>query len=88
MPATVVLKSAGKIESADAATGYEAYHDSIIRKQEYYHINAMAPAGAINSTVNDMAKWVITWINEGKFQGKEIIPASYYPQAISSQMVM
>lgn len=75
-------------KSAEPATGYEAYHDSIIRKQEYYHINAMAPAGAINSSVNDMANWVITWINGGKFKGKEVIPANYYSQAISSQMVI
>jgi hypothetical protein len=47
----------------------------------------MSPAGSINSSVNDMAKWVITWINGGKFEGKEVIPASYVSEAISSQMV-
>ncbi|MCO5934906.1 serine hydrolase [Mucilaginibacter sp. RB4R14] len=75
-------------KSKEPATGYEVYHDSVIRKMTYYHINAMAPAGAINSSVTDMANWVITWINNGKFKGKEIIPANYYTQAISSQMVV
>jgi hypothetical protein len=34
-----------------------------------------------------MAKWLITWINGGKFEGKEVLPASYVSEAISSQMV-
>lgn len=76
------------VKSPEPATGYEAYHDSIIRKQEYQHEGGSAPAGAINSSAADMAKWVIAWIGGGKFSGKEIIPADYYHQAISSQMVV
>lgn len=71
----------------DIAVGYGVRHDSIINKMNYYHIDAMAPAGSINSSVNDMAKWVITWINGGKYKGKEIIPSSYVNDAISAQMV-
>jgi CubicO group peptidase (beta-lactamase class C family) len=74
--------------SDDIATGYEVKKDSIIKKQEYYHINGMAPAGAINSSVNDMAKWVITWINNGKYNGKEIIPARHRTEAMSSQSII
>lgn len=36
----------------------------------------------------EMANWVITWINGGKFKGKEILPASYTTEAMSSQMVV
>jgi CubicO group peptidase (beta-lactamase class C family) len=74
-------------KSNDAAFGYSLRNDSIIEKTDYYHIRAMSPAGSINSSVNDMAKWVITWINGGKFEGREIIPASYVSEAMSSQMV-
>ena len=74
-------------KSDDAAFGYRLRSDSIIEKVDYYHIRGMSPAGSINSSVNEMAKWVITWINGGKFEGKEIIPASYISEAISSQMV-
>jgi CubicO group peptidase (beta-lactamase class C family) len=73
--------------SNDAASGYYLKSDSIIEKIDYYHIKALSPAGSINSSVNDMAKWVITWINGGKFDGKEVVPASYVSEAISSQMV-
>jgi hypothetical protein len=52
------------------------------------NIDALGPAGAINSNAKDMANWVMMWVNAGKFNGKEIIPASYYSQAISSQMVI
>ncbi|HEX4852402.1 MAG TPA: serine hydrolase, partial [Puia sp.] len=71
----------------DAAIGYELMKDSIIKKTDYYKIGAMGPAGAINSNVNDIANWLITWINGGKFNGKEIIPNTYSTEAISSQMV-
>ena len=75
-------------KSSDASKGYYIYKDSIIKKMDYYNIDAMGPAGSINSSVNEMANWVSTWMNGGKFKGKEIIPASYLSQAISSQMVV
>jgi CubicO group peptidase (beta-lactamase class C family) len=73
--------------SADASVGYYVQKDSLIKRLDYYNIDAMGPAGSINSSVNDMANWVITWINGGKFQGKEILPAQYVSEASSSQMV-
>lgn len=73
---------------SDAALGYTVFKDSIIKKTDYYDINAMGPAGSINSSVTEMANWVITWINGGKFNGKEILPANYVSQAMSSQMVV
>ncbi len=75
-------------KSADASIGYGLKKDSIINKLDYYNIDAMGPAGSINSNVLDMAKWVTTWINGGKYNGKEIIPAAYVTEAMSSQMVI
>lgn len=72
---------------SDASLGYGIKKDSIIDKLDYYHIDAMGPAGSINSSVNEMANWVITWINGGKFNGKEILPANYVANAMSAQMV-
>lgn len=71
----------------DFTFGYREQKDSVV-KMEYMNIDPMGPAGSINSTVKDMANWVITWIHGGKFNGKEVIPASYVSQAISSQMVV
>jgi len=75
-------------KNADASIGYGLKNDSIIKKLDYYHIDAMGPAGSINSCVTDMAKWVTAWINNGKFEGKQIIPETHRAEAITSQMVI
>jgi CubicO group peptidase (beta-lactamase class C family) len=75
-------------KDADASVGYYVKKDSVIKKMDYYNIDAMGPAGSINSSVTEMANWVITWINGGKFKGTQIIPAAYITEAMSSQMVI
>ncbi|WP_411767112.1 serine hydrolase [Winogradskyella sp. A3E31] len=76
------------MKSADnAAFGYEL-KDDVISKMDYYDIAAMSPAGSINSSVNDMSKWLMMWINDGKYNEKEILPANYIKEAMSSQMVV
>ncbi|HRH51449.1 MAG TPA: serine hydrolase [Panacibacter sp.] len=76
------------MNSSDKAFGYDVQKDSIIHRTDYYNIGSMAPAGSINSSVNDMAKWVTTWIYGGKYNGKEILPPGYVKDAMSSQMVI
>ena len=71
----------------DASLGYYVKNDSIIKKINYYNIDAMGPAGSINSNVNEMSNWMITWINGGKYREKEIIPGSFVKEAISAQMI-
>ncbi len=39
----------------------------------YRNIDAMAPAGAINSTVMDVSNWVIALINGGKYKGQNVL---------------
>ena len=74
--------------SPNAALGYGLKKDSVIYRESYYDIAAMGPAGSINSSVNDMSTWLITWLNKGKYKGKQILPESYVAEAISSQMVI
>lgn len=73
---------------SDVALPYTVSDKKEIKRLEYYNINGMGPAGSINSSVNDMANWLKVWTNEGKFKDKQILPASYITEAISSQMVM
>ena len=63
-----------------------ATKDSVILAIPYRNIDAMGPAGSVNSSAKDMAKWLITWINDGKYNGKEIFPSSYCNEAITIQM--
>lgn len=72
----------------NAALGYTVKKDSTIKRMDYYDIAAMGPAGAINSSANDMANWLRAWINDGKFEGKEVIPANYRREAISAQSIV
>ncbi|WP_047547808.1 serine hydrolase [Psychroserpens sp. Hel_I_66] len=73
--------------SSNASLGYEVKNDNI-KKMDYYDIAGMSPAGSINSSVNDMSNWLITWINDGKFKGEQIIPENYITEAMSSQIVV
>lgn len=52
----------------------------------FRNIDPIGPAGSINSCAKDMANWLITWINSGKFNDKEIIPVGYRNQAMTAQM--
>lgn len=74
--------------ASNAAIGYQLKDGDVISKMDYYDFAGMSPIGGINSSVNDMAKWLITWINKGKFNDKEVIPEGYVNEAISSQMVI
>jgi len=78
----------GLKKGKDASFGYQVKNDSIIKKMDYYDIAAMGPAGSINSSVNEISNWLITWINGGKFKDTQILPESYVKEAMSPQMIM
>lgn len=74
-------------KAAEPSFGYEVRNEQI-EKMKYYDIAAMSPAGSINSSVNEMALWLRTWIHGGKLDGQQILPASYTREAISSQSII
>ncbi|MBK0380255.1 serine hydrolase [Mucilaginibacter segetis] len=41
----------------------------------YCNIDGLAPAGSISSSVNDMSKWVLALLNNGKVGTRQVIPA-------------
>jgi CubicO group peptidase (beta-lactamase class C family) len=69
------------------ALGYGLENEKIVR-YDYVDMHDVSPAGAINSSANEMSNWVIAWLNKGKFKGKQIIPKKYIKEAISSQAVI
>jgi CubicO group peptidase (beta-lactamase class C family) len=74
-------------KAPDFSYGYREEDNKVI-KMKFMNIDAIGPAGSINSNAKDMANWVMMWINGGKFNGKEILSTAYYNEAISSQMVI
>lgn len=77
------------VEMAQNNNHSKAYNtaDFVIKEIPFRNIDAIGPAGSINSCAADMANWLITWIHGGNFMGKEIIPASFVNQAMTAQMV-
>ncbi len=74
-------------KSTNVALGYELKQDTLIKKMDYFNLAGMAPAGSINSSANEMAKWLIVWLNKGRYQQKQILPQVYVEEAMSSQAV-
>ena len=48
----------------------------------------MEAAGGINSSVTDMSKWMMAWLNNGQYNGQQVIPSKYVKAAMSSQMTI
>lgn len=59
--------------------------DEKVSKIPFRNIDAMGPAGSINSCIEEMANWVILQLNKGKFGEKQVaaegtITATHTPQ--------
>jgi len=51
-------------------------------------IDNVGPAGSINSSVKDMANWAMMLLNEGSFNGKQILTAETVAEMFMPQQVM
>ncbi|MEP6699670.1 MAG: serine hydrolase [Bacteroidota bacterium] len=60
----------------------------VLKKIPYGNIDNLAPAGSISSSVNDMSKWVMMQLNNGKLDGKEIIPSSAIAETRTPQSIL
>lgn len=80
------ITTAEVMKTDDRALPYVTVNDSFTINIPFRNIGNMAPAGGINSCAKDISAWLITWINGGTYGGNTIIPASFYSQAISTQM--
>ena len=74
--------------SKDAATGYRTKDKKENIRMDYRNIDAIGPAGSINSTVNDMLQWVNLHLNNGKVGDKQIISAAEIRHLHTPQMLM
>ena len=64
------------LKGPEPAVPYSERRDvAELYRQPYYTAEvAIAPAGAINSNVEDLSRWVIALLNGGKVDGKQVIP--------------
>jgi CubicO group peptidase (beta-lactamase class C family) len=64
------------LKGPEPGVPYTERRDSteLYRRPYYTAEVAIAPAGAINSNVQDLSRWVIALLNKGKVDGKQVIP--------------
>ena len=55
-----------------------------------YYVDAVgvAPAGAMQSNIVDMSKWLIALMNDGKLNGRQVIPKSVIRQTLAPSIAL
>jgi CubicO group peptidase (beta-lactamase class C family) len=62
-------------KAGDHALPYELKKE-VVTKVPYHNIDAIGPAGSINSSVDDMSHYLIFQLGDGKYEGKPIVAES------------
>ena len=62
----------GMLKAANHSEPYDMVNDQITRIP-FHNINGIGPAGSINGHIEDYAKWLLMNVNQGEFNGKQII---------------
>ncbi len=71
----------------DVAAPHQTIDDKV-QPVPYRMIDNIGPAGSINSNVVDMAQWVRLQLNDGKFDGKQLISAKSVNEMHSPQTII
>jgi len=76
------------LKGPEPAVPYSERRDSTeLYKQPYYTAEvAIAPAGAINSNVQDLSRWVIALLNGGKVDGRQVIPEAVLRETMAPSL--
>ena len=74
-------------QSNNRAVGYQLLDNGELRKMDY-DLTVISPAGGVNSTATELANWLKVWINNGVFNGEQILPEQFINDAISSQSII
>jgi CubicO group peptidase (beta-lactamase class C family) len=69
------------------ALGYNE-DEGKVERIDYRNIDAIGPAGSINSNIVDMSRWVMLHLADGREEGKELIPENIMRQLHAPQVVM
>ena len=75
---STVYTIADMLKNPDHGVPFTEKRDTFeLYKIPYYEdTQGVAPAGAIISNISDMSHWLIALMNDGKYHGKEVLPAS------------
>jgi CubicO group peptidase (beta-lactamase class C family) len=73
-------------QAADASLPYNETNDEI-KAIPYRNIDAIGPAGSINSSVNEMSHWLVAQLDKGKYDGKQVISEASLRENHTPQIV-
>ena len=78
------------LQGPEPAVPYSEHRDSDeLYRQPYYTAEvAIAPAGAINSSVQDLSRWVIALLNGGRVGGQQVIPEAVLRETMAPALAM
>lgn len=78
------------LKGPEPAVPYSERRDSaVLYRQPYYTAEvAIAPAGAINSNVQDLSRWVIALLNGGRVDGEQVIPEAVLRETMAPSLAM
>jgi CubicO group peptidase (beta-lactamase class C family) len=75
-------------KAPDHATPHEQDPDGTVKAIAWRNIDSVGPAGSINSSARDMAKWISFQLGDGTYQGKRLISSNNMREMHSAQMVI
>ena len=62
--------------------------DGEVKEIPWRNIDNVGPAGSINSSVSDMANWAMMLLNEGSFNGKQVLKSETINELFMPQQIM
>src|ERR1051325_10104543 len=70
--------------------GYTEKRDTfeLYRIPYYEDIAGVAPCGAIVSNIEDLSHWLIALMNDGKYHGKQVLPAAVLKQTLQPAIAL
>jgi len=75
-------------KSPDYATPHDENPDGSVKGIPWHNIDTVGPAGSVNSSARDMAKWITFQLGDGTYQGKRLISAENMREMQIPQMVI
>jgi len=78
------------VNDSQKAEDFAVPYDEIkgeIKRIPFRNIDAIGPAGSINSSVNEMSNWIMMQLSNGKFDGKQVVPEAALKETQTPQIV-
>jgi len=73
-------------KTADFSLPYSEIKDEV-KEIPFRDIDTIGPAGSINSSVNEMSRWLLMQLGKGKFNGRQVVSEKSLAETLTPQIV-